>query len=342
MGALAFATPAWGQSPFDPLDPLDQPAAYCPQTPGAVVGEATTDAEHRRIVPERPLPPGVTRRRLSAAGAETAVLEAGRPDLSTAVVFVHGNPGSSEDFAGLVAAVAPYGRAIALDVPGLGRASDAPGGPYSTDGAAGFLDAALAALGVERAHLVLHDLGGPWGLQWAVMRNEVVDSAVLINTGVFIGYFGHPTAHVWHTPGTGEAHMASTTRETFTAFLQQNNPKPLPQAFVDRMYDDFDRPTRCAVLQYYRDIDDPDGMGRAQAAVLRTRPRPALVVWGARDPFLPSALAERQRQAFPDARIEMLPDAGHWPFVDEPERVRDLVVGFLREVLPPLPPPPPD
>jgi pimeloyl-ACP methyl ester carboxylesterase len=61
--------------------------------------------------------------------------------------------------------------------------------------------------------------------------------------------------------------------------------------------------------------------------------RPALVIWGARDPYLPVALAERQREAFPSAEIEILEDSGHWPFADNPEAVGRLVEPFLRGVV---------
>jgi pimeloyl-ACP methyl ester carboxylesterase len=156
---------------------------------------------------------------------------------------------------------------------------------------------------------------------------------VLIDTGVFIGYYGHPAALVWHTPLAGEAQVATTTRESFRAFLNATNPRPLPRLFLDRMYDNYDRATRCAMLHYYRDISNPDAMGRRQAAALRKRTRPALVVWGAQDPFVPASLAQTQRQAFPTAQIHVLQGDGHWPFVDEPQRVLRLVIPFLRRVV---------
>ena len=77
---------------------------------------------------------------------------------------------------------------------------------------------------------------------------------------------------------------------------------------------------------------NPDQMGRQQAAALRKRSRPALVVWGKQDPYVPESLAAKQKQAFPRAEIHVLPGDGHWPFVDEPRRVRDLVIPFLRRV----------
>jgi pimeloyl-ACP methyl ester carboxylesterase len=71
----------------------------------------------------------------------------------------------------------------------------------------------------------------------------------------------------------------------------------------------------------------------AAAAALRRRIRPALVVWGAQDPFVPASPAETQKQAFPAAEIHVLQGDGHWPFVDEPQRVLRLVEPFLRRVV---------
>jgi pimeloyl-ACP methyl ester carboxylesterase len=45
------------------------------------------------------------------------------------------------------------------------------------------------------------------------------------------------------------------------------------------------------------------------------------------------ALAERQREVFPDAQVVVLNGSGHWPFGDDPERVAQVVVPFLRRVM---------
>ena len=63
--------------------------------------------------------------------------------------------------------------------------------------------------------------------------------------------------------------------------------------------------------------------------------RPALVLWGADDAYLPWQLAERQPMAFPmafpSARVELLEGLGHWPFHEDPGRVAELAIPFLRE-----------
>jgi pimeloyl-ACP methyl ester carboxylesterase len=69
------------------------------------------------------------------------------------------------------------------------------------------------------------------------------------------------------------------------------------------------------------------------AGALRPLDLPALVVWGARDPYVGVEYAERQRQIFPHAEVKILPESGHWPFVDDPDAVAQVVVPFLRRQL---------
>jgi pimeloyl-ACP methyl ester carboxylesterase len=58
------------------------------------------------------------------------------------------------------------------------------------------------------------------------------------------------------------------------------------------------------------------------------------VLWGTEDAYLPWTYAERQREAFPSARVELLEGLGHWPFIEEPAAVGELLMPFLRARLP--------
>ena len=61
--------------------------------------------------------------------------------------------------------------------------------------------------------------------------------------------------------------------------------------------------------------------------------KPALVVWGAADPFIGVRYAERQSEFFDVQDTLILPDSGHWPFQDDPDQVERAVVPFLRRQL---------
>ena len=283
---------------------------------------------------EGPPPPiSVERGRIEVDGLRTPVSSVGDPGAEEAVVFVHGNPGSSRDWDDLLSRVAPFARGIALDMPGFGRAERPRDFEYTVPGYARFLGSALDRLNVRRAHLVLHDFGGPWGLEWATRDPDRLASATLINTGVLLDYSWHYLARVWRTPLAGELFQKTTTRAGLRTALRHGNPRGLPRAFVDRMYDSVDAGTDRAILKLYRATQDPAGDGRRQADALRPLDRPALVVWGAHDPYVPVRLAEHQREAFPRAEVTVLDGSGHWPFADDPDGVGRAVEPFLRRVL---------
>jgi pimeloyl-ACP methyl ester carboxylesterase len=279
----------------------------------------------------------VRERRHRIEGLEVPLLEAGA-DGDDAALFVHGNPGSSEDWRPLLGAVGEFARALAIDMPGFGRAAKPPEFDYTVEGYARFLGAAASALAIRRAHLVLHDFGGPFGLAWAASRPEAVGSIVLINTGILENYRWHYLARIWRTPVLGEVFQATATRPAFRFLLRHGNPRGLPRQFVDRMYDDYDRATRRAVLKLYRATDLASGSCRLRSA-LAGRDLPVLVVWGANDPYIPVAFAERQKRTFPGAEVVVLRDSGHWPFADDPDAVQGAVIPFFRRVMAAAQPP---
>jgi pimeloyl-ACP methyl ester carboxylesterase len=262
-------------------------------------------------------------------GVTSPVLQAGDPDASEAVVFVHGNPGPKEDWEGLLKRAGEFGRAMAPDMPGYGAADKPTEFDYTIDGYGRHLGGILDQLGIDTVHLVLHDFGGPWGLAWAVQHPDAFASATLINTGVLLEYRWHRLAKIWRTRGLGETFMATTTKPGVRFLVGHDNPR-LPAPAIDRIYEASRRwPTKRAVLKLYRATPAP-AMG-ALRDPLRELDRPALVVWGTDDVYIPWQQADRQRESFPSARIELLEGLGHWPFAEDPVRVAEVVIPFLRE-----------
>jgi pimeloyl-ACP methyl ester carboxylesterase len=317
LAALAAAAPAYGDA-----------GGYC------VPANTFWDPTDLGTVPTLELPPGVRSRSVTIDGVRVPLLETSARRGGTAVVFLHGNPGSAEDFTDLLGRLTKLRvRVLAFDLPGFGRAAKPWTFAYTGEDYTRWFADAMDRLGVRRAHLVVHDLGGPLGMQWGAEHPRRLLSAVIIDSGVLVGYQDHYLARIWKTPEAGEQFQASVTHESFTTGINNGQQRSLPQPFVDRMYAEYDRPTRCAILSTYRSVADVDAYARKQAAVLSKRRRPALVIWGAHDPYLPTDLAYAQRRAFPGATVHIFDDAAHWPFIDDPEPAAKLVVPFLRRVV---------
>jgi pimeloyl-ACP methyl ester carboxylesterase len=274
---------------------------------------------------------GLRHGEVTVNGVRSPVLEAGPVGAEEAIVFVHGNPGIAAHWTPLLEPAGAFARAIALDMPGYGGADKPRDLPYTVDGYAAYLTGALNQLGVRRVHLVLHDFGGPWGLQWAADHPEMHASTVLINTGVLLREGWHALAKVWRTPILGELFFMSSTRSGFRQFIKRTNPPTFPMSYGDELFDLYaDKATRRAVLTLYRNTPARPH-AEAIAPRLREHPRPTLVVWGAKDPYLKLHLAERQREVFRDAQVTILSGSGHWPLADDPAGVAAAVLPFLRE-----------
>jgi pimeloyl-ACP methyl ester carboxylesterase len=270
--------------------------------------------------------------RIELEGIGAPLLEAGPEDAGEAVVFVHGNPGSAEDWRRLLEGVGGFGRGIAFDMPGFGRADKPRDFDYTSEGYGKYIARALDQLGVRRVHLVVHDFGGPFGWAWVAERGDALASLVIFNTGLMTQRRWHTWARRWRTPVLGEVAMASVTRPVFRRTLRQKV-RQLPPQFVDRMYDDFDWGTKRAVLKLYRATDLPYPPAAGWVARLRELAPPTLIVWGPRDPYLAGRTVEEFREVFPRGELIMLDDSGHWPFADDPDSVEAAVIPFLRRQL---------
>ncbi len=271
------------------------------------------------------------RGQLRVGPGSVRVFEAGPHQASEAVAFFHGNPGSAGDWVDLVDEVGGLARAIALDLPGFGESPSPPGFGHTLEEYAEWVGQALDAAGISRVHLVLHDFGGPIALVWAAYNPDRVASVTLFNTGILTGYDWHTMARVWQTPVVGELSMRIMSRGIFRRAVSSAEPRGLPREFLDEMFDNYDRDTRAAVLDLYRSAKDLGDRADEVARRLADADIPALVVWGSKDHYLNASFASRQREAFPSAEVHLVPDSGHWPFIDSPEVCRSLLVAFLED-----------
>ena len=225
---------------------------------------------------------------------------------------------------------------LAPDLPGFGRTGKAGNLDYTIEGYADFIERYLDLVGVDRVSLVVHDWGVV-GLAFAQRHPERVARLVVVNAIPFLpGYRWHRTARLWRTALLGELAMGVTTRALMRYGTREARPgrEPMPDAWLDTVFDHFDQGTQRAILRLYR--SSPPDVLAAAGARLATLTMPALVVWGQADPYIPARFGRDFAQALPDAELLELADAGHWPWFDRPE-VIERVAGFLAAAVSPAP-----
>ena len=148
-------------------------------------------------------------REFEAGGVRSFVREQGDGE---PVVLMHGIPVSSYLYRKLLPLLAQRGlRGVAFDLPGLGLAERPRDFDYSWSGLGRWTGEAIDALGIDRCHLVLHDIGGPAGMEWAVRHPERVASLTVLDTLLAVDGFRRVwTMWLASPPGLGRLWVLST------------------------------------------------------------------------------------------------------------------------------------
>jgi pimeloyl-ACP methyl ester carboxylesterase len=236
----------------------------------------------------------------------------GRPP----VLYLHGVPTSSVEWPRFLERTG----GLAPDLPGFGCSGKRGDGDFTIDGYAGFVDRFLDLTNVDRVRLVVHDWGAA-GLVWAQRNPERVERLVVMDAVPLLpGFRWHRIARLWRTRGVGEWVVGATTRRILRRYV--------PRQLADESWPYFDQGTQRAILRLYR--TSPETRLAEAGADLARITCPALVVHGEEDPYIPASFADDYAAALGgETRVERVPDAGHWPWYDDPGVV-ERVVEFLR------------
>jgi haloalkane dehalogenase len=269
-------------------------------------------------------------RRFEAAGVESFVLEQGDGD---PVVLIHGVPVSSFLYRKVVPELAGRGlRGVAFDLPGLGLAERPEEFDYSWGGLARWTGEAIDALGIQRCHLVVHDIGGPVGFEWAVRNPERVLSLTALNTLVDAGSFHRPwPMHPFSIRGVGELWLWSMAAPAFAEIFYLEgvaDRAAVPRAEVLAHHALLKRDDRGrAFLKVMRGFELSEAKERFYFDGLAGHPYPTQVVWGERDRMLGANRRQPVQRALDVEQPTLLPTK-HFLQEDQPAAVAEAVASL--------------
>lgn len=277
---------------------------------------------------------------LAVDGGAIAYLEEG-PANGEVVLLLHGMPTSSWLWRKVAPGLVSAGlRVVAPDLLGYG-ASDKPADPalYEIPRQADRVVALLDALGIGRATLVVHDLGGAWGFELADRAPERISRLVVLNTAAYRDGFNPPTIvrivgspigplmlRMMRSRGLGIPMLASLFRQ-FTGDPSVVTPE-MVRGYWLPLHEGTTRPFR----QFVTSFEYTFGNLERWAAALRRLTVPALVIWGGKDRVLNAEKQSRQFArdlAIPPDRIVVLADANHFLQEDRGPEVADRIAAFV-------------
>ncbi len=252
------------------------------------------------------------------------------------VVLVHGITSTSATWAKVLPYLAERYTVIAPDLLGHGESAK-PRGDYSLGAYASGIRDLLIALGHERATFVGHSLGGGVAMQLAYQFPEHCERLVLVSSGG-LGREISALLRAASLPGS-ELLLPLLVDERILGFGRGAG-RVLGRIGL-RVHTDLgevlrghaslsNREARAAFLNTLRTIVDFGGQ-RVDASdrLYLAQAIPFLIVWGERDPIIPVEHALTAHRLVPGSRLELFPDAGHFPHLDDPLRFVRVLIDFI-------------
>ena len=256
------------------------------------------------------------------------------------IVLLHGIAGSSSQWDLVIPRLAEHHTVLAPDLMGHGE-SGKPEGDYSLGAYANGIRDLLDALALPRGTIVGHSLGGGIALQFAYQFPDRCARLVLVSSGG-LGREVHAILRAAALPGAevvlpwlcraGEHSVGRVVRvlgrfgfrtsadleQTWRGFVSLSEPG-----------------ARRAFLHTVRGIIDLGGQ-RVSAAdrLYLAAELPTLILWGAQDRLIPVRHARDAHARIAGSRLEILPGVGHFPHLDAPDRLADLVLEFMHTTRP--------
>ncbi len=252
------------------------------------------------------------------------------------VVLIHGMLNSSRHWQAVAERLAGEYTVVAPDLIGHGD-SAAPRGDYSLGAHAASIRDLLAAIGIERATIVGHSLGGGVALQFFYQFPHRVERLVLVSSGG-LGRDVSPMLRTAALPGMSKL-LAATIHPRLLGGLWDAGLRmrrrgmgggAYLQAVARALRPLENGDAREAFLQTLRAVIDARGQRvSATDRLYLLELLPTLIVWGERDHTIPLEHGRAAHRAIPGSHLRTLPAAAHFPNLEDPEGLADALLEFI-------------
>lgn len=266
-------------------------------------------------------------RDVTVSGARLRVADAGE---GPPVVLLHGLFMDHHTWSHVTPELTDAFRVIAPDLPGFGESEKPPSNKFSY-GFSAFADCIAglySGLGLGRAALVGHGLGGAIAIAVAARHAELVSRLVLINPTYFITRADY-SRRVAAIPLIGGLMFKQLLGRTgFRTYFREKltNNAALDPKRIDHYYERFNTPQgRDSALTTLRATEDT----RPIIADTSRIQAPTLVVWGRHDRLCPSGFGQKLSRNIKGSGFELM-DSGHSPQEERPTELARVLLTFLK------------
>ena len=269
---------------------------------------------------------------LDLHGDRIAFLDEGQGEV---VLLLHGMAGSSATWRSVIGPLSRKYRVIAPDLIGHGQSAK-PRSDYSLGAFAVFLRDLLDELGVTSATIVGHSLGGGVAMQFTYQHPDYCQRLILISSGGLGQEVGW-ALRLLSAPGAElilpiiAPSPVLAGGEKVRSWLARFGIQTPRGDEIWSAYSSFaDKETRHSFLRTLRSVVDYRGQSVSALNRLGVKAdTPTMAIWGDQDAIIPVEHAFAAHEARPGTRLEVLTGVGHFPQVERPTEVVDLIDDFI-------------
>jgi pimeloyl-ACP methyl ester carboxylesterase len=263
----------------------------------------------------------------TVAGVRLRLRDTGPRD-APAVILLHGFGASLDTWEPWANALSGTYRVIRFDLPGFGLTGADPTGDYTDTRTMMIITQLMEQLRVEKAAFIGNSLGGRIAWNFAALHPDRVSQLVLISPDGFASP-GFEYDKPPEVPMMMQALPYVAPRSMLKSSLAAGyaRAETLSEATLTRYRDMLLAPgVRAAMLARMGQV-----VLRDPAPTLARIKAPTLLLWGENDAMIPISNAADYLRAMPTAKLVRLPNLGHLPFEEDPERSLPAVAQFLSE-----------
>ena len=257
------------------------------------------------------------------------------------VVLIHGMINSSRHWEPVALRLADSYTVIAPDLIGHGD-SATPRGDHSLGAHAASIRDLLASIGVERATIVGHSLGGGVAMQFFYQFPQRTERLALISSGG-LGSEVSPLLRGAALPGASTVLRLAAQPRLLAAFdragarlrSRGSSKGAYLNAFARALRPLQEPGSRRAFLETLRSVIDVHGQRvSARDLLYLLDEMPTLIVWGERDRTIPISHGLDAQRSIPQCRLKTLPRAAHFPHLEDPDGLAAVLGEFLATTKP--------
>lgn len=238
-----------------------------------------------------------------------------------ALLLLHGYLSSGDVFDELSAKLKKEYRVVSLDLPGAGI-SEVVGEVHTMEWMADVAIGVLEQCGIERATVVGHSMGGYVALEMVRARPEMVDRLVLM-----------------HALPTADSPEKQSERERELKVLSEGKKDILAHIAPEHSFAPQNRKRMAEEMESMAEriiiTEDEGAMAQLrgllargdQSSILKESAVPLTFILGRHDERVSAECAEAVVAEYPSAEVVWLEESGHFGFLEEPERVVEVLIG---------------